>query len=141
MENTLLTPVQIVNAEKDSGVVHSKWKIDEGQVTMGGYLHGGCTAAMVDQITGLTFLVMSGGSTSVSVELNVSYLTLARAGETLDVYAKLIKSGKSLAFLEADIRNEAGKQVASGKHTVAVIDNVSVRQFVEQIYNDADGDA
>jgi acyl-coenzyme A thioesterase PaaI-like protein len=47
-----------------------------------------------------------------SINLNVDFLSAAHIGETLEVTAKLIRSGSNLNHWEAFIRKESGKFVA-----------------------------
>lgn len=50
--------------------------------------------------------------------INCSYLKGAREGDTVIVDAKAVKTGKTLAYLECELRNKAnGQIIAKGSQT------------------------
>jgi acyl-coenzyme A thioesterase PaaI-like protein len=52
-----------------------------------------------------------------------SYLQPAVLGEKIQVQAECLKIGKNIVFAEATFRNAAGKIVAKGKHTLALLNH------------------
>lgn len=82
-----------------------------------GTLHGGCIATLVDVI-GTAALVTKTQLAGVSVEINVSYMGSAKLGEEVEVVAKVLKVGSSLATVQVDLRTtRSGRAVAQGRHT------------------------
>jgi len=54
----------------------------------------------------------------VSVDMHISYLKGAKEGEELEVFADTVKCGKTLAFLNCEIKNKkSGAIIARGSHT------------------------
>ena len=54
----------------------------------------------------------------VSVDMHLSYLAAARVGEEVLVEARTVKRGRTLAFLECEVRKkETGAVVVRGSHT------------------------
>lgn len=47
------------------------------------------------------------------------YLSPAREGDTIEIDAKCLKIGKTLAFATVDVRNKSngGRLIAQGRHT------------------------
>ncbi|XP_013793379.1 acyl-coenzyme A thioesterase 13-like [Limulus polyphemus] len=92
-------------------------KVEENHQNRGGTLHGGVTATLVDVVSTLN-LIGEKEVAGVSVDLNVTYLKGAKAGDELQVESSLLRAGRSMAFLSVDIRNkETGLLIAQGRHT------------------------
>ncbi|XP_066974646.1 acyl-coenzyme A thioesterase 13-like [Macrobrachium rosenbergii] len=84
----------------------------------GGTLHGGLTATLVDVVSTVALMSTERAVKGVSVDLNVSYISAAKEGETIVIKADTLKVGKNLAFLTVDITNkESGKLIAKGRQT------------------------
>ncbi|KAF5803552.1 putative acyl-CoA hydrolase [Helianthus annuus] len=82
-------------------------------------LHGGATAALVDVVGSAVILTVEKATTTgVSVEINVSYLDAAYAGDEIEIEAKALRVGKAVAVVTVELRNKrTGKIVAQGRHT------------------------
>lgn len=78
----------------------------------GRILHGGIASLMLDDVIGMGNFVVGSEYLMTSINLNVDFLSAAQIGETLEVTAKLIRSGSNLNHWEAIIRKESGKFVA-----------------------------
>jgi uncharacterized protein (TIGR00369 family) len=78
----------------------------------GRILHGGIASLMLDDVIGMGNFVAGSEYLMTSINLNVDFLSAAQIGETLEVTAKLIRSGSNLNHWEAAIRKESGKVVA-----------------------------
>lgn len=75
-------------------------------------LHGGVASLMLDDVIGMGNFVAGSEYLMTSINLNVDFLSAAQNGETIEVSAKLIRSGSNLNHWEAVIRKESGKFVA-----------------------------
>lgn len=67
---------------------------------------------MLDDVIGMGNFVAGSEFLMTSINLNVDFLSAAQIGETLEVTAKLIRSGSNLNHWEAIIRKQSGKFVA-----------------------------
>jgi uncharacterized protein (TIGR00369 family) len=56
-----------------------------------------------------------------TLEIKVSYLEITRPGE-LTALGSVIRSGKTVTFLEAELRDADGKLLATASSTARVID-------------------
>ncbi|CAA3002756.1 acyl-coenzyme A thioesterase 13 [Olea europaea subsp. europaea] len=84
----------------------------------GNSLHGGATAALVDIVGSAVIFTMGAPTTGVSVEINVSYLDAAYAGEEIEIESKALRVGKAFAVVSVEFRKkETGKIIAQGRHT------------------------
>jgi acyl-coenzyme A thioesterase 13 len=84
---------------------------------LGGTLHGGAVATLVDVLGSLALLAKDHTRGGVSVELNVSYLLAVKAGERVYCKGRVVKLGKALGFTQIDLYNQNGKLAATGRHT------------------------
>ncbi|HKS71177.1 MAG TPA: PaaI family thioesterase [Ktedonobacterales bacterium] len=85
-------------------------------VTIGNTVHGGAIASLIDT----TAMVAAWCGAPVpeqlrgtTVGLTVSYLAAA-TGEDLLATARVLRRGRSLVYLDVDVRNQAGRAVAKG---------------------------
>lgn len=75
-------------------------------------LHGGVSAAMLDEVLGATVYSLDKGAFYATVNLNVDYLRPAKVGEKLLAKSEVIKDGKTLIHASCTLTNEAGEIVA-----------------------------
>lgn len=97
-------------------------------------LHGAVSAALVDWAGGMAIAAATGrDQTGVSVDIHVSYVSAARAGDELEIEAWVQRVGQTLAYTSVEIRRltdpgcgdevwgtglrPRGPVVASGSHT------------------------
>lgn len=86
---------------------------------LGGNLHGGAIATLVDDAGTLAIMTADrDGRPGVTTDLNVSYLSAGRGGQALLIEATVLKSGRTLAYVSVDLRREADRTlVAQGRMT------------------------
>lgn len=57
----------------------------------------------------------------VSIDINVSYLSSAKQGDTVDIVGTALRAGRKLAFADVAIRRTSDQTlVAVGRHTKSV---------------------
>lgn len=118
--NILLSSVQLVSTSR--GVVTTHLPLTPTHVNSRGSLHGAVSATIVDFTTGLAIAAWDLRSTTgASVDMHISYLSTAAAGDTLEIVATAERVGGSLAFTTVQISKlvEGGepKLVTLGQHT------------------------
>jgi acyl-coenzyme A thioesterase 13 len=92
-----------VSAADGHVVVHVQVMIDHVNVAKN--LHGGAGATLVDVVGTLAIIGADRHHRyGVSTDLNVSWLAPVPLGETAIVDARVLKIGRSLAFVEVEIR-------------------------------------
>ncbi|XP_037008897.1 acyl-coenzyme A thioesterase 13 [Artibeus jamaicensis] len=112
----VLEKVTLVSA--DPGKVTCELRVEEEHTNKFGTLHGGLTATLVDSISTLALLCTERALPGVSVDMNITYMSPAKAGEVVVITAHVLKQGRTLAFASVDLTNKAtGKLVAQGRHT------------------------
>lgn len=93
-------------------------------------LHGAVSGALVDWAGGMAIASTGRANTGVSVDIHISYVGAARAGDELEIEAWVQRAGRTLAYTSVEIRKRltdsetadetlptAGAVVASGSHT------------------------
>ena len=84
-------------------------------------LHGGCIATVVDVVGTMAMLTQNPTKPGVSVDLNVSFASAAKADDSVRIKGRVLKAGRKLAFTQVDLYRESdGKLVATGRHTKAL---------------------
>lgn len=84
---------------------------------IGGSMHGGAVATLVDVIGTIAIMTSDRlGRPGVTTDLNVSYFAAGKG--VVIAEAHVLKSGKTLAFVTVDVRREEdGVLVAQGRMT------------------------
>jgi acyl-coenzyme A thioesterase 13 len=84
----------------------------------GGFLHGGAIATLVDYAGTIAIMTADReGRPGVTTDLNTTYLTATPGGDTVTASAKVLKIGKTLAFVTVDVTRSDGTLVAQGRMT------------------------
>lgn len=111
----VLKNLEVVAASR--GACTCELKVTEEHLNKGGTLHGGFTATLVDSVSTVAIMIAD-KPPGASVDLSVTYLNPARAGDTLVVTAECLKLGRTIAFATVDVRNKKdGLLVAQGRQT------------------------
>lgn len=71
-----------------------------------GTLHGGVMAAMIDDAMGATLIVYGEKVFHVTVNLSVDYFASARAGDVIIAETRVVKKGRQIVNIHADVWNE-----------------------------------
>jgi uncharacterized protein (TIGR00369 family) len=97
--------------------------VDESLYNPIGAVHGGVAATLLDSALGCAVhSTLAAGVGYTSIELKVNYLRAIRGttGE-LRAHGRVVKGGSRVAFAEADIRDTAGKLLATASSTLLIM--------------------
>lgn len=86
------------------GTATAEIDVVKGVMNWVGTLHGGAIATLVDDVG--TVAIMSAdreGRPGVTTDLNVSYFAAGPAGARVQIEGRVLKSGRTLAFVEVDL--------------------------------------
>lgn len=75
-------------------------------------LHGGAASAILDEICGLTTLLLGREHAYTSINLSVDFLNPARLGEVITAEANVVRAGRNIIHVEGRIANADGKLIA-----------------------------
>ncbi|XWS33069.1 hypothetical protein CRYUN_Cryun22dG0046800 [Craigia yunnanensis] len=102
----------------EQGRLLCSMKVPPRLLNAGNFLHGGATAALVDLVGSAVIHTYGVSSSGVSVEINVSYLDAAYVDEEIEIEARGLRVGKTVAVVSVEFRKKnTGKTVAQGRHT------------------------
>jgi uncharacterized protein (TIGR00369 family) len=91
-------------------------------------LHGGVPASAINIAGAAAAWTQGPGGGEVeagTLDLSVSYLAAA-IGEDIVVSAEVLRRGKEIVYVDADVRNDAGKRIAKGLVTYRMLDLAAV---------------
>ena len=116
----LLGDVEILSAYK-VGAITARLVVTAAHLNSKGSLHGTVSACIVDWAGGLAIAATGLEKTGVSTDIHTSFVSGAKEGDLLEIYAQTAKVGGTLAFTNVDIR-KIGKDgsksmVSTGSHT------------------------
>ncbi len=127
MENQIVQYLQsTVNQPTEGPSPAGNWlkgvltKVSEGDITVDylvrpemcnpvGTVHGGMLALMIDEVIGMTTFSLQNEFLYTTVNLSLDYLYNARSGDTIATRARVVRKGKNIINLEAEITDKSGK--------------------------------
>lgn len=110
-----LLGMRLVDIRPNEAVIKMEMRDDLSQPS--GVLHGGVTATLID--TAMAFAVrthLEDHEFTATIDLTVHYLRPHSSG-TIICTAKVVRAGKRIFTLSADVENEEGKLIATGLST------------------------
>ena len=100
--------------DPDAGTIEIGFTADERFTNPGGTVQGGFLAAMLDDTQGpALFGHTHGAAYAPTIDFNISFLKEARPGQFV-AKGRVVRMGKTIAFTEAELFDEAGDLVARG---------------------------
>lgn len=114
-----LLGIELVEIEKGQAVM--SLRMQEKLRQPYGLLHGGATASLIDTATAFAVIsVLPEKEKAATVDLTVQYLRPHTDG-TIFCTAKILRAGKRLLFVSAEVANEEGKLIATALSTYTKI--------------------
>jgi len=112
-----LVGLQVIDAE--GGKAKFRIVVSPPVQNLGGNLHGGAIAAIVDDAGTIAIMTADReGRPGVTTDLNVSYFSAGKSGEAVLVVAAVLKTGRTMAYVSVDLRREKdGALLAQGRMT------------------------
>ena len=99
--------------ETDDGTPAFRWTVPTEYCNSAGNLQGGVMAAFADAVLGgLCASEIPNDFYPALAEMKIQFLRPAPAGSTITATGRVLKTGKRLIFVEAEIRSEDGKMLA-----------------------------
>lgn len=116
--------VRLLKIELDdlrSGEAVLKLKMREELCQPQGIMHGGATASLIDTATAFAIItLLDEGEKTSTVDLTIHYMRPVSAGE-ITCAARVLRAGKRLLTVSADVAAEDGKPIATALSTYARI--------------------
>lgn len=112
---------ELIDVDKEAGTVRVAYNATETLANRFGAIHGGMTAAMLDDVISLAAgLTIEWGQITPTLEMKVSYIAQAKPNTCIQAEARTIRRGGTVIFLEADLKDETGKLLATASSTVMI---------------------
>lgn len=112
---------ELLDADPATGAVRVAFDAREAFCNPGGHVQGGFLAAMLDDTLGPSVLVRTdGASYCATIDLNVQFLTPAKPGRLVGD-GRVVQLGRTIAFLEGELRAEDGSVVARATASARVV--------------------
>jgi uncharacterized protein (TIGR00369 family) len=112
---------EILEVDAKAGRVQVAYNTTEQLANRYGAVHGGMTAAIMDDVISLASgLTIEWGQITPTLEMKVSYIAQATPGTRLIAEARTVRRGGTVLFLEADLKDESAKLIATASSTVMI---------------------
>jgi len=112
----------LLDMDETAGTVRVGFTARPEFLNPAGFVQGGFLAAMLDDVMGPAALVMSDGwSFTSTIDMNVSFLAPARLGPLIGE-GRVIQLGKTIGYLQGELRDEAGTLIARATSTARLVD-------------------
>lgn len=116
---TLLS-LDILEADRENGRVTIAFKAKPEFCNASGNVQGGFLAAMLDDCMGPAILIATNAEAFPStIDLNVQFLAPAKPGQLIGK-GRVIKIGKTIGFVEADLEDANGNPIARATASVRI---------------------
>ena len=101
------------------GAARMEFTVQDVHLRLGGIVHGGVYATVLDTVTGYAaYSVAPPGHEVVTMQLNLNMTASAKLGETVVATAKVLHTGKRTAVISSELRLADGKLLATGTATM-----------------------
>jgi uncharacterized protein (TIGR00369 family) len=112
---------RLIDADPETGWVQIGFEGKSEFCNPAGFVQGGFLAAMLDDIMGPAVLVKSNGALyTATIDLHVSFLAPAKTG-LLTAEATVMQIGKTIGFIEGNLRDAGGALVAKASAAARLI--------------------
>ena len=109
----ILLGMEMLEVDIEAGRVKVKYQPGPEFTNPMGSVQGGIVVAMLDDAAAFAAIVKAGERIGIpTIELKTSFFAPAKAGVPLYADARCLKLGKRIAFMEADLTDEAGNLLA-----------------------------
>lgn len=105
----------------DPNTCMARMKVDERNRQPFGFLSGGASLALAENLAGVGSLTLCPGKISVGINVSGSHLIAVEEGDTVTATAYIIHKGRTLHQWQVEIRNTAGDLVCSVQVTNYVL--------------------
>jgi uncharacterized protein (TIGR00369 family) len=113
--------LEILDVDMETLTVQVAFNASEELCNMWGGIQGGMVAAMLDDVMSFAVgLDLNWGQISPTLEIKVSMLAPARPGR-LYASGTVIKRGKSVGFIESELKDADGNVLATGSSTATFV--------------------
>ena len=119
--STVLGMEFLSNPEDDTCM--ARMKVDERNRQPFGFLSGGASLALAENVAGVGSSALCPGCACVGIEVSGSHVKAVAEGDTVTAYAHLLHKGTTLHVWQVDIKDSSQELISSVRVTNYVIKN------------------
>ena len=97
----------------DPNTCQARMKVDERNRQIFGFLSGGASVALAENLAGVGSLALCPNNICVGINISGSHVKAVLDGDTVTATAHILHKGKTLHQWHVDIRNGAGDLISS----------------------------
>lgn len=97
----------------DPNTCQARMKVDERNRQIFGFLSGGASLALAENLAGVGSLALCPNNICVGINISGSHVKAVLDGDTVTATAHILHKGKTLHQWHVDIRNNAGDLISS----------------------------
>lgn len=97
----------------DPDTCQARMKVDERNRQIFGFLSGGASLALAENLAGVGSLALCPNNICVGINVSGSHVKAVLDGDTVTATARILHKGKTLHQWHVDIRNTAGDLISS----------------------------
>ena len=113
--------ISVVEVDQESGRLVAEFDAKPDFCNPLGIIQGGFLTAMLDETISLTGVTYSGRTSTVpTLEMKVSFLKAVKPGK-IRAEGRVVRFGKTVAFLEGSLFSQEGELVATASSTAKVV--------------------
>ena len=95
----------------------ARMKVDERNRQPFGFLSGGASLALAENVAGVGSSALCPGCACVGIEVSGSHVKAVAEGDTVTAYARLLHQGTTLHVWNVDIKDTAGDLISNVRVT------------------------
>lgn len=99
----------------------ARMKVDERNRQPFGFLSGGASLALAENVAGVASSAMCPGCACVGIEVSGSHVKAVVEGDTVTAYAHLLHEGTTLHVWNVDIKDTSGELISNVRVTNYII--------------------
>ena len=99
----------------------AKMKVDERNRQPFGFLSGGASLALAENVAGVGSCSICPGCACVGIEVTGSHVKAVVEGDTVTAFAKMLHKGKTLHVWNVDIKDTSGELISNVRVTNYII--------------------
>ena len=107
----------------ESDTCMAKMHVDERNRQPFGFLSGGASLALAENVAGVGSSALCPNSACVGIEVSGSHVKAVAEGDTVTAYARLLHKGSTLHVWNVDIKDSLGDLISNVRVTNYVIKN------------------
>ena len=99
----------------------ARMKVDERNRQPFGFLSGGASLALAENVAGVGSSALCPGCACVGIEVSGGHVKAVTEGDTVTAYARMLHQGTTLHVWNVDIRDSAGNLISNVRVTNYII--------------------